>query len=430
METDTRSNATDANTPALPPQDPMSLQVPQQVFPSHSEIIDIPIPIQNSEYAQISQEYEKIPRRLQPSGQPMKASLQELPPFPENKYMKDLGEAEDLFLQYFMYTIAHQIRFENMPPIWTALIAKVKSNIRRLGGSFWLQIPNEFDDIPQHSIHHNAPLPKPQSAAVDQEPAAAVRAPTSGVESGAIVRNCPVISTVQREVELPLLRASALESERALLLDSVQGPTVQVHTVQREVELPLLRANALESERALLLDAVPASTGQAVLATVPPVIEKVNYPSDDGVVKSQSESNRQHKFPTPRRWDTTWKSEMLQRPNLIELYVRLIFTYLKNVNAYTEGDCFPMQFLFYVEDPTIMEALSAYVVSEQSIIGQNEKDLVNKTVTLVKRVITGESRDPESTARDKLLAGEVKQGTKSVSSYIEAFKAQARLLKD
>ena len=110
METDTRSNATDANTPALPPQDPMSLQVPQQVFPSHSEIIDIPIPIQNSEYAQISQEYEKIPRRLQPSGQPMKASLQELPPFPENKYMKDLGEAEDLFLQYFMYTIAHQIR--------------------------------------------------------------------------------------------------------------------------------------------------------------------------------------------------------------------------------------------------------------------------------------------------------------------------------
>ena len=55
---------------------------------------------------------------------------------------------------------------------------------------------------------------------------------------------------------------------------------------------------------------------------------------------------------------------------------------------------------------------------------------MNKTVTLVKRVITGESRDHESTARDKLLAGEVKQGTKSVSSYIEAFKAQARLLKD
>ena len=410
-----------------------------------------------SEYGSLIKAYEMIPLKTHPDGQPVLANPSELPPFPPTKYTTDVKEAEDQLMNFLIYCIQFSIRHDNMPPLWNALRAKVTANLRGLGGSYWLQCPNEKGVIPPHPALAIVPPAEPQSAAVTPQAAAVVRPATTGGNSGERVIPPQYLSSLAFTVtELPLLRASALESEGAPTAvpltntasrrdcpwenrnDVLGGvPCLAVPPPSRqsdlgEVENPSLRASALQAERSLLLaraSALQTELQQLVVpASVPQALQRDSTPSGSGGF--QYDNAVQHKFPTPRRWDTSWKSEMIQRPNLIELYVSLIFTYLKNVKAYKEGDCFPMQFLFSVNDPSIMEALSAFVVTEQSITGQSEKELIIKVVTLVKRILTGESRDPESTARDKLLAGDLKQGTSTVSTYIEAFKAQARLLKD
>jgi hypothetical protein len=62
--------------------------------------------------------------------------------------------------------------------------------------------------------------------------------------------------------------------------------------------------------------------------------------------------------------------------------------------------------------------------------GQIENELIEKTVTLIKRLLTGNIRDRAIVAKEILLSGRVSQGTVYVSHYIETFKSHSRLIKD
>ena len=126
----------------------------------------------------------------------------------------------------------------------------------------------------------------------------------------------------------------------------------------------------------------------------------------------------QFKFTEPRKLTPEWISEVKERPNVIKVYIQLIFSHLKNIRAYTPGDPFPVQFLNMVSDPKLMESLHSFVEAEQSLPGQTEDTLVDKTVTLIKRLLTGNSRDPAIVAKEVLLSGGVAQGSVSVSQYI------------
>ena len=53
-------------------------------------------------------------------------------------------------MNFLIYCIQFSIRHDNMPPLWNALRAKVTANLRGLGGSYWLQCPNEKGVIPPH----------------------------------------------------------------------------------------------------------------------------------------------------------------------------------------------------------------------------------------------------------------------------------------
>jgi hypothetical protein len=110
----------------------------------------------------------------------------------------------------------------------------------------------------------------------------------------------------------------------------------------------------------------------------------------------------QFKFTEPRKLNPEWILEVKERPNVIKVYVQLIFSHLKNIRAYTPGDPFPVQFLNLVPDPRLMESLHSFVEGEQSLPGQTEEALVDKTVTLIKRLLSGNSRDPATVAKETL----------------------------
>ncbi len=77
-----------------------------------------------------------------------------------------------------------------------------------------------------------------------------------------------------------------------------------------------------------------------------------------------------------------------------------------------------------------MESLPSFVESEVSLKGQTEKELIEKTVTLIKRLLTGNNRDPAIVAKEILLSGKISQGAVSLSQYIETFKSHSRQVKD
>jgi hypothetical protein len=135
------------------------------------------------------------------------------------------------------------------------------------------------------------------------------------------------------------------------------------------------------------------------------------------------------KFTEPRKISPEWILDFKDKPNVMKVYIQLIFAHLKNIRAYTPGDPFPVQFLNLLTDSKLMESLYSFVEAEQSLHGQTEKGLIEKTVTLIKILLTGNSRDPAIVAKEILLSGRVSQGTIFVSQYIETFKSHSRLIK-
>ena len=138
----------------------------------------------------------------------------------------------------------------------------------------------------------------------------------------------------------------------------------------------------------------------------------------------------QFKFTEPRKLSQEWILEVTGKPNVIRVYIKLIFAHLTNIRAYRQGDPFPIQFLNYVSDSKLMESMHSFVEAEATLTGQTEEALIEKTVILIKRLLTGNSRDPAIVAKETLLSGKVSQGNVSVSQYIETFKSHARLIKD
>jgi hypothetical protein len=117
----------------------------------------------------------------------------------------------------------------------------------------------------------------------------------------------------------------------------------------------------------------------------------------------------QSKFMEPRKISPKWIVDVKDKPNVIKVYIQLIFAHLKNIRAYTPGDPFPVQFLNLVTDSKLMGSLHSFVEAEQSLKGQTENELIEKTITLIKRLLTGNSRDPAIVAKEILLSGKISQ---------------------
>ena len=122
-------------------------------------------------------------------------------------------------------------------------------------------------------------------------------------------------------------------------------------------------------------------------------------------------SNAQIKFDKPPRLTSKWFADVVAHPGAMRTSVQLIFDYLKNLQVYKEGDPFPNQFMYFVEDLPMQESLSSFIEAEQSSMGQSQAQLTKKVMELFSRLITGNSRDPAEIAMDALLQGQVVQGT-------------------
>jgi hypothetical protein len=62
----------------------------------------------------------------------------------------------------------------------------------------------------------------------------------------------------------------------------------------------------------------------------------------------------QSKFTEPRKISPEWILDVKDKPNVVKVYIQLIFAHLKNIRAYTLGDPFLVQFLNLVTDSQLM----------------------------------------------------------------------------
>ena len=59
-----------------------------------------------------------------------------------------------------------------------------------------------------------------------------------------------------------------------------------------------------------------------------------------------------------------------------------------------------------------------------------QEEYITEVVSLLRRLLVGDSRDPATVAVENLLDGRVNQGNSRVAAYAEKFRSQARMLPD
>ena len=452
MATDPPQDAGPSNAPATSDLETHPRTDPDLVPAAVQE--ELPQRIAGTDYAFLQAFYDRIPVLTDSSGKLQTIPQAQLPPYPALLYARNLQEAETNMHAVMQYQLAHNIRSENMPASWFGVLARVKHNIRALGGSYNFQIANTLGKIPKHpAVEAAAQEEAIAKAAYIKTAGTKTVAPGKGVQPGPETPGdivvVPPVGHVLGQAPLdvgtvtPDLVVRTESDIRVALIPQPQSPA----SAQRQLATNPGRAQAQPEAFPLLAtpQGVRTLTGmrqepeiptkQAQLKELERLCALFGYQtpgtSKDSEVRVTSEiPTSQFKFTEPRKLSTEWISEVQERPNVIKVYIQLIFTHLKNIRAYTPGDPFPIQFLNLVTDSRLMESLHSFVEAEQTIPGQSEDVLIDKTVVLVKRLLTGSSREPATVAKETLLTGGVKQGSLSVSQYIETFKSYARLIKD
>ena len=345
----------------------------------------VPQRIEGTDYAYFQALYDRIPVAYEDNTNLRQYAQSALAPYPVVPYTTSLSEAEHHMCMIMEYCMTYNIRHENMPPSWGVLLTRVNHNIRSLGGSYNLQVADNLGRIPRHPAEEAAAK---AAAAQSADTAAGLKTPGEKV-----------------------VLEPSLGTGTDLTVALTPQPPAPETLVQRELATPSDKAKALPDSGFPLL-ARPES-----LRSQSEIREVVAAPA-------------QFKFTEPRKLSQEWILEVKEKPNVIRVYIKLIFAHLTNIRAYRQGDSFPIQFLNYVSDSKLMESLHSFVEAEAALKGQTEEELIEKTVTLIKRLLTGNSRDPAIVAKETLLSGKISQGTVSVSQYIETFKSHTRLVKD
>jgi len=394
---------------------------PSSITPEQPQMIE------GTDYAFLKDIYDRIPIAWEDASRTVhrKYTQSSLAPFPVIPYAHSLNEAECNLQTIMEYMITHGIRHENMPFSWNVLVSKVNSNIRGLGGSYNLQVADQYGRIPRH------PAEEAEAQATTQR-TAALAAQSTDTPAG--LKTPGDTTAVVKTAVVPVILSlppSGPEDPAPLTVALISEPPFPETLVQSELAAHPGRAQALPEAFPLLArsDDLRSQPGARQVAEMPQVSEphRVHTFADTvATVKVVPQS----KFTEPRKISPEWIIDVKDKPNVIKVYIQLIFAHLKNIRAYTPGDPFPVQFLNSVTDSKLMESLYSFVEAEQPLTGQTENELIEKTVTLIKRLLTGNSRDPATVAKEILLSGRVSQGTVSVSQYIEIFKSYARLVKD
>jgi hypothetical protein len=166
-----------------------------------------------------------------------------------------------------------------------------------------------------------------------------------------------------------------------------------------------------------------ATLGGSVLHDIPPseefTLKHPGEPRGPGV---------QTKFKDPPPLTKEWVEEVKAVPSCITVAVKRIFRHLVDTKAYAEGELFPMQFTNHIADTNLLHHLWSHAELQRTKTPKTQDEYITDVVSLLRRLLVGDSRDPATVAIENLLDRRITQEDQKVAVHAERFRSQARMI--